>query len=75
MLEVREEIFGKKDLSILNSMNNLALMLDNIGEYKEMLELKEKVLRKEYLDMLNSMNNLVNVLGNIGKYKEAEKMY
>ncbi|KAH7228871.1 hypothetical protein BKA60DRAFT_441377 [Fusarium oxysporum] len=81
-LEARERALGKEHLDTLDSMNNLANVLDDMGEYKEAekmhreaLELKEKVLGKEHPDTLSSMNNLATVLNNMGKYEEAETMY
>jgi tetratricopeptide (TPR) repeat protein len=76
------EILGEKNLLVLASMNNLALVLSKQGKYKEAetmhrqeLELSEKVLGKEHPDTLTSMNNLAGVLRDRGKYKEAEAMH
>ncbi|RKK27891.1 hypothetical protein BFJ66_g16444 [Fusarium oxysporum f. sp. cepae] len=68
-LEAREKVLGKEHPDTLDSMNNLALVLDKMGEYgeaekmhREALEAREKVLGKEHPDTLDSMNNLALVL-------------
>jgi Tfp pilus assembly protein PilF len=68
--------------STLTSVNNLGLVLNNQGKYKEAeaihrwaLEGGEKVLRRHYPSTLTSVNNLGNVLASQGKYEEAEAMY
>ncbi|KAG7429090.1 Kinesin light chain [Fusarium oxysporum f. sp. raphani] len=81
-LEVKEKVLGKEHPSTLDSMNNLALVLDSIGEYeeaskmhRETLEVKKKILGKEHPSTLNSMNNLALVLDSMGKYGESEEMH
>ncbi|KAI1085927.1 hypothetical protein F5B19DRAFT_248199, partial [Rostrohypoxylon terebratum] len=81
-LELKERVLSKENPSTLNSMNNLALVLNSQGKYQEAeqmhrqtLELTERVLGREHPDTLGSMNNLATVLGNQGKYKEAEQMH
>src|SRR5690348_16014487 len=66
----------------LSSMNNLALVLQELGKYDEAeqmhrqeWELVEKVLSKEHPLTLSSMGNLASVLDKLGKYDEAEQMH
>lgn len=67
-------LLGKENPYTLTSMNNLALVLNGQGKYKEAeevnrwtLELKEMVLGREHLDTLMSIHNLVTVLGRQGQ--------
>jgi primosomal replication protein N len=73
---------SKEHPSTLDSMNNLANVLDSQGKYEEAeamhqqtLQLKEKVLGKEHPSTPESINNLALVLNHQGKYKEAEVMH
>jgi tetratricopeptide (TPR) repeat protein len=77
-----EKILGKEHPDTLNSMNNLAEVLDSQGKYKEAeemhqrtLELQEKVLGKEHPETMTSMNNLSLALYRQSKYDEAEEMH
>jgi hypothetical protein len=61
-LGLYKKILGKEHPSMLTSMSNLVLVLDNQGEYGEAeemhqraLELREKVLGKEHPDTLTSI--------------------
>lgn len=81
VLELRKEALGKDHPVTLDSMNNLALVLDSQGKYEEakqmhrqILEIRETVLGKDHPDTLNSMYNLAVVLCNVGRYEEAEQM-
>lgn len=62
--------------------NNLAMVYECKGKYKEAEELfkkvilmREKVLGKEHLGTANSYNNLAVVYMSIGRYKEAEELF
>ena len=77
-----ERVIGRENPATLDSMNNLALVLDSRGKYEaaeEMhratLELREMVLGRQHPDTLNSMNNLVKVLREQGKRTEAEHIH
>jgi hypothetical protein len=63
-------------------MNNLAVVLNNQGKYKEAeamerqtLELKEKVLSKEHPDILLSVYCLVHSLAKRDSFVEATTLY
>jgi tetratricopeptide (TPR) repeat protein len=78
-LTIQRAMLGEEHPSTLDSMHNLASVLDDQGKYKEAeimhreeLELCQKILGKEHPSTLNSMNNLALVLDNQGKYEEAE---
>jgi tetratricopeptide (TPR) repeat protein len=81
-LELMEKALDKEHPGILDSMNNLALVLNRQGKYEEaeqmhrqVLEGSMEVLGKEHPDTLDSMNNLALVLDSQGKYEEAEQMH
>jgi tetratricopeptide (TPR) repeat protein len=81
-LTVRRALLGEEHPFTLNSMHNLASVLDDQGKYKEAgamyrqtMELREAILGKEHQSTLNSMNDLAVVLRKQGKYREAEKMH
>ncbi|KAI2626756.1 hypothetical protein GGR54DRAFT_629122 [Hypoxylon sp. NC1633] len=76
------QILGKEHPDTLDSMNNLAVTLNDQGKYEEAeqihrqtLELWKQVLGREHPYTLSSMNNLANTLHNQGKYEEAEPIY
>ena len=75
-------MLGKEYSLTLDSMNNLAAVLNSQGKYEEAeqmhrqtLQLKEKVLGKEHPSTLTSINNLAAVLNSQGKYEEAEQIH
>jgi len=64
-----------------DSVNMLAVMLKDLGRYKEAEAMSRKALRrreislgKEHLDTLSCVNTLANVLRVQGKYEDARKM-
>ncbi len=81
-LALRETVLGNEYPDTLMSMNNLAVVLNSQGKYKEAeriyrqeLALAERVLGNEHPFTLTSINNLAEVLNSQGKYKEAEEIY
>ena len=75
-------MLGKEHPNTLSSVNNLAGVLQDQGEYKaadelhrRALEGNEKVLGKEHPYTLGSVNNLAAVLRAQGDYKAAEKLH
>ena len=68
-------------LNIVAIMNNLALVLQRLGKYREAehmhrqaLKLAEKVLGKEHPDIRFITDGLFNVLDDQGKYNVGEQM-
>jgi len=81
-MEIRERVLGPRHPDTLDSMNSLAVVLDDEGHYpeaekldRETLEIRNRVLGPEHPDTLGSKNNLANVLDDEGHYPEAEKLY
>ena len=80
--KLMETALGREHPNTLQSMNNLAVVLDIQGKYEEAkqmhqqtLKLMETVLGREHPNTLVSMGNLALALGSQGKYPEAEKMH
>ena len=64
------------------SLNNLALLYQNIGEcakaeplYQEALRIRRKVLGSEHPDTALSLNNLAVLYVDMGEYPKAEPLY
>ena len=77
-----EKMLGKNHPSTLTSMDSLASVLDNQGEYKEAkkmhqqaLALKETVLGKKHPDTLMSIFCLAYLLHQKKQNKNAEVFY
>jgi tetratricopeptide (TPR) repeat protein len=81
-LTIRQVLLGEQDPSTLDSMYDLASVLDDQGKYKEAeamyrqtMELRETILGKEHESTLDCMNNLAIVLQRQGKHEGAEMMH
>ena len=81
-LEAKRRVLGHEHQDTLASMNNLANVLQEQGQWqeseemhREALEAKRRVLGQEHPDTLASMTNLANVLREQGKWKEADEMH
>ncbi|KAI4145941.1 MAG: hypothetical protein LQ340_006105 [Diploschistes diacapsis] len=80
-LTTRKIMLGKEHPDTLESMANLASVLEGQGKYEEsermnrqIFILKETVLGKKHPDTLMTMSNLAVVLDSQGKYEESEWM-
>jgi tetratricopeptide (TPR) repeat protein len=81
-LKLRKKVLDEKHPSTLDSMNNLAIVLDSQGKYekaeqmhRQTLTLMKKMLGEEHPSTLDSMNNIAEVLRSQGKYEKAEQMH
>src|SRR5271156_1517144 len=81
-LTVRRALLGEEHPSTLDSMHNLASVLDDQGKYKEAeamyrqtMELRETISGKEHQSTLRCTNDLAITLRKQGKYEEAEIMH
>jgi tetratricopeptide (TPR) repeat protein len=79
--QARTSTLGEQHPSTLTSMNNLALVLSEQGQYSEAealhrqtLELYKRVLDEQHHSTLISINNLVSVLRAQGKHEEADRV-
>ncbi|EXJ91796.1 hypothetical protein A1O3_00346 [Capronia epimyces CBS 606.96] len=80
-LQVREEGLGRDHIRSLNSVGNLARVLQEQGRYDEAEELNrralagcEKTLAMDHPNTLMSMENLAVVLQRQGKFDQAEEL-
>ena len=71
VLELSEEVFGKKHPRTFAAMENMAETWNNIGNYKHALELEEKVLKFRIENLgeenpltITSMSSMANILSN-----------
>ena len=81
-LEVQRRVLGLEHPNTLASMNNLANVLQEQGQWqeaeqihREVLEVRRIVLGQEHPDTLASMHNLAIVLQEQGQWQEAEQMH
>jgi len=81
-LQVGERVLGPEHPSTLDSVNNLAALLESKGDYagalplyQRALEASERVLGPEHPDTLASVNNLAFVLSSKGDYAGALPLY
>lgn len=79
--QARASTLGEQHPSTLTSMNNLALVLSEQGQYSEAealhrqtLELYKRVLGEQHPSTLISINNLASVLRAQGKHEEADRV-
>ena len=66
----------------MDTKNNIANRLSEIGKYNEALEIyyqvhkiRTDILGTNHPSTLNTKNNIANCLSNMGKYKEALEIY
>ncbi|MEK7487680.1 MAG: tetratricopeptide repeat protein, partial [Planctomycetota bacterium] len=81
-LGIYEKVLGKEHISVANSLNNLATLLQDKGDYqnaepfyRRSLGIYEKVLGKEHISVANSLNNLASLLSARGNYEDAEPLF
>lgn len=81
-LKIGQRVLGDEHPITLNSLNNLALLLQAKGQFDEAeplsrrgLEVRQRVLGDEHPDTLNSLNNLALLLHTKGESDDAEPLY
>jgi len=82
-LAIREKNFGPEHPEVAESLNNLAVLLEEkIGDYtgarplyERALAICEKTLGPEHPDVARSLNNLAILLLNMGDYAGARPLY
>jgi len=79
---MNRELLGDKHLNVALSLNNLAIVLELQGSYKdaenfycESLTLMRELLGDKDLNVVTVLNNLAYILELQGSYKEAESLY
>lgn len=81
-VEVRKEVLGNKNLDYVNSLNNLANLYREMGNYaaaltlyKEALAIRKEVLGEKHPDYALSLNNLAVSCHQMGNYAAALPLY
>ncbi|AAM05106.1 TPA: tetratricopeptide repeat protein [Methanosarcina acetivorans] len=82
MLQLLEAKLGLEHTSVATTLNNLAGLYDNMGEYEKALpiyqralEIVEKVLGPQHPDVANTLNNLALLYRQMGEYEKALPIY
>ena len=81
-VELAKRVYGPEHVRTATSLNNLALLYQDMGEYakaeplnEEALRIDQKVLGPEHLDTVTSLNNLALLYDDMGEYTKAEPLY
>ncbi|KAF0247355.1 MAG: peptidase-like protein, partial [bacterium] len=81
-LEIRRKALGDNDSDTATSINNLATLYYNKGDYTkaeslyiEALEIRRKALGDNHSDTATSINNLATPYNNKGDYSKAESLH
>ncbi len=81
-LDLRRKQLGSDDYETMESINDLATLLENEGKleeaetlFREALERRRRVLGPDHKDTLNAENNLALVLQARGNLAEAEALF
>ncbi|MCF8247126.1 MAG: tetratricopeptide repeat protein [Saprospiraceae bacterium] len=79
---IREKAVGKYHSDYAWSLNNLAILYRDIGQYDkaetlylESKAIREKALGKEHPDYAGSLLNLANLYSDMGQYEKTETLY
>lgn len=82
VLDLRQQMLGRKHLRTISSINGLARALENQGRFEKAVQLHRQALDlyidsvgAEHPETLLHMNNLAIVLDKQGQHDEAEKMF
>ena len=80
-LDIRERVVGRDHPDTATSLNNLAALLQDKGDYegaeplyRRALDICERVLGKDHPDTATSLNNLAGLLHDKGEYEGAEPL-
>ncbi len=81
-LAAQEQVLGRDDPTIAQSMNNLAVSLMELGDYeraepllRQALDLRERVLSPNHPQVAQSLTNLAKALAERGQFAAAESMH
>ena len=81
-IKIQKQVLGIKNPDYAASLNNLALLYQNMGNYSaaesiylESISIKKEVLGKKHPDYATSLNNLALLYQEIGNYLAAEPLY
>ncbi|AKB58702.1 tetratricopeptide repeat protein [Methanosarcina barkeri] len=78
MLQILEAEFGPEHLDVAKTLNNLAELYQEMGDYKEALplyqkafEIAEKIMGSKHPDIAVMLNNLASLYESMGEYNKA----
>jgi len=81
-VEIRERALGPEDLSLAQSLSNLATIHFLTGDltsaqasYERALAIREKRLGQDDVEVARSLNNLANLYNTMGDYGRATSLY
>lgn len=81
-LALRKEISGEKNISYVNTLNNIAMVYDAIGNYtaaeplyRQCIELTKELIGTKNADYTISVNNLADLYYSMGNYVASEQLY
>ena len=82
MCELQQRHLGLEHLAVAGSLNNLALLYHNQGQYaqaeplyKQALAIRERATGPEHPAVATNLNNLAVLYHNQGQYAQAEPLY
>jgi tetratricopeptide (TPR) repeat protein len=82
LLAIKKRALGPEDPSIAQSLNNLAILYQQMGAYakaeplfEQALQINQKALGPEHPDTATSLNNLAELYRAQGQYGKAEPLY
>ncbi len=81
-LALREKALGRDHSDVAQSLNNLALLYNELGRneqaaplYRRALEIFERLLGPDHPELAISVNNLAALYRDMGRYAESEPLY
>ena len=81
-VDIAKRLRGPEDPEFATSLNNLALLYEEMGDYpkaeplyQQALRIKQKVLGPEHPSTATSLNNLALLYWKMGAYAKAEPLY
>ena len=81
-MEIRKQSLGEKHPDYATSLNNLAMLYQDMGDYvkaeplfQKALEIYKQTLGEKHPDYAASLNNLALLYKSMGDYAKAEPLY
>jgi tetratricopeptide (TPR) repeat protein len=81
-VNIRKELVGPSDPSVATGLENLALILYELGDYagarplfERLLEIRERTLGPDHTEVASTLNNLGILLRESGELQEAQLMH
>ena len=81
-MAIWKEVLGEKHPEYARSLNNLAVLYNDMGDYakaeplyRQALAIRKEVLGEKHPEYAQSLNNLAGLYENMGDYAKAEPLY